>query len=115
MTSKAEAMLALHLRAHKIAFEAEYRFAPPRKWRFDFVIEKQYATTCLAVEIDGGNRMAAIGKNGKPFAIGRHTLRGDYDKLNHAAINGWRVLRFTPAMVADATAINTILLALGRT
>jgi very-short-patch-repair endonuclease len=110
-----EAMLALHLKAHKIRFEAEHRFYSLRKWRFDFVIyaSESAVMPSYAVEIDGGNRMAAIIK-GRAVAIGRHTQDDDYEKLNAATIDGWKVLRFTPAMVKSGAAIDTILRALGR-
>ncbi len=58
----------------------EYRFDAVRKWRFDIA----WPSARLALEIDGGNRIG-----------GRHTQQGDYDKLNAAAVQGWRVLRFT--------------------
>lgn len=64
---------------------AEYRFAPPRKWRFD------YAWVCfkVALEVEGG-----------AFTRGRHT-RGagfikDMEKYNAAVLAGWKVLRVTP-------------------
>jgi hypothetical protein len=64
---------------------AEYRFAPPRRWRFDFA----WTEHKVALEVDGG-----------VFTNGRHT-RGagvlkDMEKLNTAAIAGWRVVRCTP-------------------
>ena len=70
--------------------ETEYRFAPPRKWRFDFAwpIER------VAVELDGG-----------VYSGGRHT-RGsgfvkDCEKLNAATVRGWRVLRYTTDMLQN--------------
>jgi hypothetical protein len=64
---------------------AEYRFAAPRRWRFD------RAWPCpqgggLAVELDGG-QWAPQG--------GRHARDTDREKLNAAAAAGWRVLRFS--------------------
>lgn len=65
-------------------FETEYRFAPPRRWRFDIAwVDKK-----VALEYDGGI-----------FIAGRHT-RGmgytrDVEKLNTACVMGWRVLRCT--------------------
>jgi len=63
----------------------EYRFAPPRKWRFDYAFPEYR----IAVEIDGGI-----------WTRGRHT-RGlgylkDMEKFNEAGKLGWRVFRFTP-------------------
>ena len=62
----------------------EYRFSPPRRWRFDFAIPSEK----IAIEIEGG-----------VFTGGRHT-RGvgylkDIEKYNTATSLGWRVLRFT--------------------
>jgi hypothetical protein len=62
----------------------------------------------VAVEIDGGNRMAVADKNGNAVAIGRHTKDADYEKINAAQELYWRVLRFSPAMVKSGAAIRTI-------
>jgi len=67
--------------------EREYRFAPPRRFRFDF------AWPCngkLALEVDGGRWLPGGG---------RHASDNDYEKLNIAAMRGWRVLRVTSDMV----------------
>jgi very-short-patch-repair endonuclease len=65
--------------------QSEYRFHNTRKWRFDFAC----STRKLAIEIDGGI-----------WSGGRHSggigQIKDMEKLNTAAILGWRVLRFTP-------------------
>ena len=63
--------------------EAEYRFHPTRKWRFDFA----FPQVKVAVEIQGGN-----------FIGGRHNRGGqqakDFEKLNAAVRLGWSVLQF---------------------
>jgi very-short-patch-repair endonuclease len=64
---------------------AEYRFTMLRRWRFDFAWPQQM----VALEVEGG-----------VWTRGRHT-RGsgfvkDMEKYNHAAADGWRVLRVTP-------------------
>jgi very-short-patch-repair endonuclease len=61
----------------------EYRFAHPRRWRFDIAIPNER----IAIELEGG-----------VFTGGRHT-RGtgylnDMEKYNAATALGWRVLRF---------------------
>ena len=63
----------------------EYRFAPPRLWRFDYAMP----AVLVAVELEGG-----------VWTGGRHT-RGagflrDCQKYNCAAVIGWAVLRFPP-------------------
>lgn len=67
---------------------AEFRFAPPRRWRFDWC----WPEHMIALEIEGG-----------VWTGGRHT-RGsgftkDVEKYNEAALLGWRVLRCTPKQV----------------
>jgi hypothetical protein len=70
----------------------EYRFAPPRRWRFDWLFDGW-----LAVEIQGGL-----------FTRGRHVrgaaLKREYRKLNEAAIAGFTVLLVTPDDVKDGGA-----------
>jgi very-short-patch-repair endonuclease len=96
--SKGEATLALHIRAHKLPEPVrEYRFAPDRKWRFDFA----WPHRLLAVEVEGG-----------VWSGGRHTRGSGYvkdmEKYNRAAVLGWCVLRFDTAQVRDGTAIAAI-------
>lgn len=64
---------------------AEFRFAPPRLWRFDWC----WPERMVALEVEGGI-----------WTGGRHT-RGagflkDIEKYNEATVLGWRVLRCTP-------------------
>ncbi len=70
---------------------AEYRFAPPRRWRFDYA----WPEARIAVEVEGG---AWVG--------GRHTRAGgfiaDMEKYNRAAVLGWRILRYTPKGLSRA-------------
>ena len=85
-----------HLQELNTWKKAEFKFHPARRWRFDFAIAN--AKHMLAIEIDGGM-----------WIQGRHT-RGsgqmkDNEKFNHAALLGWRVLRFAPSQVLDGTAI----------
>ena len=61
---------------------AEYQFAPPRRWRFDYA----WPDSRVAVEFDGGQWV---------FAGGRHNRDSDREKLNAAAAMGWRVLRYS--------------------
>lgn len=62
--------------------KTEFRFSPPRRWRFDFA----WPSAKVALEIEGA-----------VYAAGRH-VRGsgyesDCEKYSVAAVLGWRVLR----------------------
>lgn len=63
----------------------ELVFAPPRKWRFDFA----WPDHKIALEVQGGAHIR-----------GRHSrgpaLRLEHEKLNAAAVAGWRVLFAMP-------------------
>ena len=77
--------------------EAEFRFAPPRRWRFDYF----WPEHGLALEIDGA-----------VWTGGRHT-RGsgwmkDTEKLNEAACMGYRMLRCTPQQLLTVQMIGVI-------
>lgn len=67
-------------------YEREYRFAPPRRYRFDFA----WPAERVAVEIDGGTWKPGGGRHGRDV---------DREKLNLAAVSGWRVLRFSTDML----------------
>lgn len=78
---------------------AEFVFAKPRKWRFDFAWPK--VEPKLALEVEGG-----------VFIAGRHS-RGagmvkDMEKYNTAVLAGWRILRVTPKQIADGSALTLI-------
>jgi very-short-patch-repair endonuclease len=93
--SNPERLLLLHLRAAGLPEPfREYRFAPPRRWRFDFA----WPAAMLAVEVEGG-----------AWIYGRHVrgrgFEADCEKYNAATLLGWRVLRFTPVMVENGAAL----------
>ena len=77
--------------------ELELRFAPPRRWRFDYA----WPVLKLAMEVDGGG-----------WINGRHSrgsgIEKDAEKQNAAVAMGYRVLRATPAMVKDGRALAAI-------
>jgi very-short-patch-repair endonuclease len=105
--SSAEILLAEQLRQAGIPFEQEYRFAPPRRWRADFIVTDTPAIHGdVLVEIDGG-----------AFVAGRHSrgtgVEKDAEKQSAAAILGYRVIRCTPAQVDDGRALAWIKAALG--
>lgn len=81
----------------------EYRFAPPRRWRFDWA----WPSLKLAVEQEGG-----------AWTQGRHNRAAgflkDMEKYNAAAAAGWTVLRFTPQEIRGGEAFATIARAMQR-
>lgn len=93
--SAPEDLLALQIRAAKLpAPEREYKFHPVRKWRLDFA----WPAKLWACEVEGGH-----------WTGGRH-VRGagfekDAEKYAHAALQGFRLLRVTSAMVKDGRAL----------
>lgn len=109
--SAAEVLLAVQLEQDGIPFVREYPFAAPnRKWRSDFCIlgDEQRAgpTVDFLVEIDGGSWVGGRHVTGSGF-------EADLEKLNAAALLGYRCLRFTPAQVEDGRALAVIRQALG--
>lgn len=76
---------------------AEHRFAPPRRWRFDYAWPERR----LALEVQGGL-----------FIQGRHSrgpaLLKEHEKLNAAARLGWRVLFTTPTDVRNGKALQLV-------
>lgn len=83
--------------------EEEHRFAPPRRWKFDFAWPK----FMVALEIEGGT-----------FQGGRHNraegFEKDCEKYNAAAIDGWLLIRATSKMVKDGRALIALEAALKR-
>lgn len=81
----------------------EYRFHPTRKWRFDLA----WPMHKVAVEIQGGI-----------FVAGRHSrgaaLLKEWEKLNTAAMLGWRILYCQPKDICRADFAATIAGALIR-
>jgi very-short-patch-repair endonuclease len=81
----------------------EFRFMPPRRFRFDFA----WPDNKVAVEVEGGIW------NG-----GRHVRGNGYEndckKYSEAAILGWKVIRATGKMIKDGTAIELLKRALNN-
>jgi len=68
----------------------EYRFAPPRRWRFDFAWQREK----VAVECEG-----IVSAKSRHTTITGYTR--DCDKYNAAQLEGWVVLRFTQLHMED--------------
>ena len=102
--SELETMLAFQLRACKLPPPTrEFRFAPPRRYRFDFAWVPQK----VACEVQGA-----------VWANGRHTrgagAESDAEKLSLAAVGGWRVLVVTGRHIENGSALTWIEAALGK-
>lgn len=75
----------------------EVRFAPPRRWRFDY----GFPDAMIALEVEGG-----------AYTRGRH-VRGmgfvaDMEKYSEAAVRGWCVIRVTPQQLATLSTIELL-------
>lgn len=68
----------------------EYRFDTTRRWRFDFA----WPDKMIAAEIEGGTWILGGGRHNRGAGF-----EADAIKYNKAAEIGWRVWRFTPAML----------------
>ena len=97
--SPGEEAFWLHCRAENFIVESEYKFHPDRKWRFDFA----FPSIKIAVEVEGRGRHQSFSG-----------FEADAEKYNAAIKLGWRVLRYTPAMVIRGDAINDLLEILDR-
>lgn len=72
--------------------EREVKLIPGRKFRCDFV----WADQKLVVEVDGGQWQAHGG---------RHNTDQDRTKINLLTLHGYRVLRYSGAMLKDPDAV----------
>lgn len=84
----ARRVIILWSQSQRLEVVEEFRFAPPRRWRFDFAWPRHL----IACEIDGA-----------VWTGGRHTsgvgFTRDCEKLSIAAAMGWRVIRATTGQV----------------
>lgn len=79
----------------------EFRFAPPRMWRFDFA----WPELGIALEVEGGEFMH--GRHNRGMAMSK-----DAEKYNAAALAGWYVFRVTTKMFEQGAAFDTLTRAL---
>lgn len=102
--STGEELFAAQCRAVGLIPAREYRFAPPRRWRFDFAFDADCHR--IGIEIHGG-----------VWSGGRHTrgagFTADCEKYSEAAVRKWRILHFTTEMVKSGAALKTLEAALG--
>lgn len=81
--------------------EAEHRFHPVRRWRFDFAWPEHR----VALEVEGA--VWARGRHVRPAGF-----LGDMEKYNTAAAAGWLVLRCTPQTQCTTATLGLIRAAL---
>ena len=87
--NEGETLLAIHLEELNVPFVRQYRYVPGRLFCADFAIPSHR----LLIEVNGGLKAAIGGHSGESG------IQRDNERLNHAALHGWRVCRFTPAEV----------------
>ena len=96
--SKGEEIFATQCKIYGYSPVREYVFCSGRKWRFDFA----FPDSMTAVEVEGG-----------VWSGGRHTRGSGYEKdlekYNSATRLGWKVYRFSTAMIERGEAINLLL------
>lgn len=93
MASNLEREFRLRWMAHagelaRVPWLPELRFAPPRRWRFDFALPQAR----VAVEIEGGVWCQGRHNRGAGFV-------SDCEKYLAAALAGWTVFRLTREMM----------------
>ena len=90
--SALEESFALTIMAYKLpAFAREYRFFPPRRWRWDFA----WPDLKVAVEIEGGIYSGGAHVRGAD-------IEDDHEKRNAGTAQGWAVLYFGPKAIQRA-------------
>jgi very-short-patch-repair endonuclease len=100
LTSPYEDLLVTQLyHAHLPTPTREHRFAPPRRWRFDFA----WPEPRIAVEVEGGTWIPGGGRHNR----GKGYL-ADLEKYAQAALLGWTVLRVAPEHIDSGQALNWI-------
>ncbi len=77
-------LIEIELKSKGIKFETEYRFDKVRRFRFDIAI-LEYK---IAIEYEG-----VFSKKSRHTSVTGYSK--DCEKYNLAAVNGWRVLRYT--------------------
>ncbi len=97
--SVGEECFALQCQAYKFRPEREFKFCEGRKWAFDFCFPDQM----IAIEIEGGTN---YGKSRHSYGVG---FENDCRKYNAATALGWKVFRFSTAMVQRGEAIQPLL------
>ena len=82
----------------------EYRFHPVRKWRMDIAWPEHR----IALEVNGGYWLAGGGRHNR----GAGRIKDD-EKMNHAAMLGWRVLTVQPKGLMTVQTVEMVRVAMG--
>jgi hypothetical protein len=111
--SMPELLLEEQLKGAGIPYEREVLFHDERRWRTDFKVKGSWgwcaqcgAEEDLLIEVEGGTWISGRHTTGSGFAK-------DAEKYNAAAELGYRVLRYTPSMIEDGSALAQIQRVLG--
>ena len=75
----------------------EFKFHPIRRWRFDYA----WPAAMVALEVQGG--IWTGGRHSRGAAMVK-----EWEKLNMAAVMGWRLIYAQPADLTKAATIETI-------
>ena len=81
--NEGEMLLGIHLEELNVPFERQYRYVPNRLFAADFAIP----SIRLLIECQGGIYTGQAHGSVKG-------IRADLERGNHAALHGWRVMRF---------------------
>lgn len=79
--------------------QREYRFDEKRMWRFDFAIP----ILMVAIEVQGGLYAPQSGHRSK------EGVEKDYEKLNAAQQQGWKVFQITATNLDDAAYLQKLI------
>lgn len=74
-------------------YTTEFRFHPTRRWRLDYA----WPAAKVAMELHGGVHNQGRHTRGKGFVE-------DREKMNEAALLGWRVIEVTPEHIKNGSA-----------
>jgi hypothetical protein len=82
----------------------EHRFAPPRRWRFDYA----WPDRMLALEVEGGVHTGGRHVRGQGYV-------NDMEKYSTGAAMGWLLIRVQPSELCSPRTMDWIRRALERT
>ena len=86
--NEGETLLAIHLEELGVPFERQYRYVPGRLFCADFAIPELR----LLIEVQGGVYTGQAHGSIKG-------ILADLERGNHAALHGWRMMRFSTSDV----------------